>query len=94
MKYSRQYLFSCMMNSYLDFQGLKLTNDDLDECLNIYDSLFEKFMITCIDLTENQLQNYDCRKIIKVFPQLKFMYVSDLDSIDSTFIQNINVMIK
>jgi len=83
-----------MENNYLDFDGLNLTNDDFNDCLKVFESLFLRVMIRNIEITNNQLQNYDCSNIKKIFPNLTRIYSSDITSIDTTLTPDINIIVK
>ena len=94
MKYSRKYLFSKMENNYLDFQGLKLTNEDFNDCLKIFESLFERFMIKNMEVTDNHIQDYDCSTIKKIFPNLTRIYSSNINSINTSLTPDINIIVS
>lgn len=94
MKYTKRYLFSKMENSYLDFQGLKLTNEDFEECLKIFQSLFLRILIRNIEITGNNIQKYNCSNIKKIFPNLTRIYSSDINSIDTSLTPDISIIVK
>lgn len=94
-KFSEQFLYSLIENNYLNFRGLDLTNEELEECLNTFEPLFEKIFIKHIKLSGNKLNHYKISDILKIFPRTQNIYISDVAAIDNNITSSqINIIIN
>jgi len=94
MSYTRKFILSLMENNFLDFEGLDLTNEELDYFINVFNSRDEKSIIKNIILNDNKIQHYSADKLLAVFQQLQHIYVSDIQSIDISPSKPIHITVK
>lgn len=93
MDYSWNFVMGRMENSYLDFNGLELTNEQLIECLKIYNPRLERTMIEHLELTNNNVNHFDINEILRTFPYLQSIHVSNVDAIDNLTSQQVSIRV-
>lgn len=82
MEYTEEFILTCMENSYLDFENLRLTNDELDKFIITYDDTLVNLLIKQINISGNNISHYDIRKILNVFRNAKEVITSNINAID------------
>lgn len=93
MSYTTEFILSLMENGYLDFQNLGLSNDDLDTFVKVYETRFKKAFIKYINLSLNNLHQYDISKLLNVFYNTKNIIVSDVNNIDTSLNNTISITV-
>lgn len=94
MSLTNRFFYSRMENNYLNLRGLHLSNEDIEKYIKVYERVLERLFIENIKLMGNNLHKYNCADLIRVFPNLKCLYVSDMCDIDNYSGHNVNVVVS